>query len=205
MSRMKICKLLIVALILGCTAVCGVYFGPALLVASSSLSTTSSTVDTLKSAIFEDTLKSSIFEDTLKSSTTEDTHKSSTIEDRESYYRSRIHQPGPLDSEPPIECTLVMPTYRREKMLPPVLKHYCSKESIISKIVLVWNDPETPVPPSVRQLGETCGKQLRVVTTKENKLTNRFLPQNLDSNDTTDCEWSLLTFREIIQCLCTKY
>ena len=103
--------------------------------------------------------------------------------ERMSYYKDKIYQPRAPDSGM-VECSLLMATYKRVKMLPQVLRHYCSKKSPVNKIVLVWNDPESPIPPCVFELGKACDKELKICVTKENKMTNRFLPQNLE----TECK-----------------
>ncbi len=106
--------------------------------------------------------------------------------DRISYYKSKIYRPRDFDSGM-MECTMLMATYKRVKMLPRVMDHYCNKLSPVNRIVLVWNDPHSPIPSSVLELGERCDKELKVIPMKENNITNRFLPQNLEGID-AECE-----------------
>ena len=102
------------------------------------------------------------------------------------YYKSQIyHQKTALDN--PELCTLLMPTYRRVEILPLVVNHYCNMSTILHKIVLIWNDADNPVPPSVLQLGEECGVELKVLKMQENKLSNRFLPRNREEIE-TECK-----------------
>ena len=108
-------------------------------------------------------------------------------EDKVLLYKSLIHQTETEQKSGKAECTVLMPSYRREKMLPQILGHYCNKLSPLSRIVLVWNDPSAPVPRSLVELKKKCNKELSVIPMKENKLTNRFLPQNLEEIQ-TDCK-----------------
>lgn len=80
-----------------------------------------------------------------------------------------------------------MPTYRRAEILPLVMSHYCNMSTILHKIVLIWNDVEKPVPPSVLQLGEECETKLKILRMQENKLSNRFLPKNREEIE-TECK-----------------
>lgn len=81
-------------------------------------------------------------------------------------------------------CTMVMLTYKREKMLPRVLKHYC-KVKQLQRILVVWNDIDTPVPPAMFELTkEPCHAEIKFLVPRENKLTNRYLPR---SEIETDC------------------
>ena len=104
-------------------------------------------------------------------------------DERVLYYKSQIYHPEIRESRR-AECTVLMPTYKREKMLPQILNHYCNKLSPLTRIVLIWNDPESPIPPFVLELQEKCDKELKVIPMKENKLTNRLLPQNLEGIET---------------------
>ena len=72
-------------------------------------------------------------------------------------------------------------------MLPLVVNHYCNMSDLLHKIVLVWNDVDA-IPPSVFELGEECGTELKVIQMKENKLSNRFLPRNKEEIE-TECEF----------------
>lgn len=82
---------------------------------------------------------------------------------------------------------MIMATYKRVSMLTIVLDHYCHEDAPLDRIVVVWNDPNTSIPSSVTRLGEKCSKHVNFVSMKKNKMTNRFLPQNLDGI-ASDCE-----------------
>ncbi len=97
----------------------------------------------------------------------------------------RISQPRNIDGM--TKCTLLMPTYRRVEMLPLVVNHYCNMPTLLCKIVLVWNDVDSPIPPSVSELGEKCNTDFKIIPMKENKLSNRFLPRNKGEIE-TECE-----------------
>lgn len=71
--------------------------------------------------------------------------------------------------------TLVMLTYKREDLIPRVTRHYCSMTESIESIIVIWNDIGTSIPPSLLQL--ECEVKLKFIISKENKLTNRFLPR----------------------------
>ena len=105
-----------------------------------------------------------------------------SVESRE-YYSSRIFR-SPVDLERE-KFTIVMMTYRRYKALKFLVKHYCRVPSL-DRIVVVWNDLETAV--SKEQLLEDadCSSvPILLSISKENKLTNRYLPRE---EIKTDCE-----------------
>ena len=68
--------------------------------------------------------------------------------------------------------TIVMPTYRRTKQLPKVLKHYCSIPNV-DKILVIWNNVDQNIPEHI--LNFKCEVTVQVMKMKENKLTNRFV------------------------------
>lgn len=134
-----------------------------------------------------------------------------------SYYLSKIYQPSmKLNNDSKlVACTMVLSTYKRAQMLPEILGHYCDRRcSILSEIVVVWHDPVTPIPSSVFQLRDKCSKKMEILPMKENKLTNRFLPQNLAGIDNTnECEflvnlfsiaWQQLKHNETIDKYCIR-
>ena len=105
----------------------------------------------------------------------------SEVDSRE-YYSSRIfHSPADLERE---KFTIVIMTYRRYKALKLLLRHYCRVPSL-DRIVVVWNDLETAV--SKEQLLEDvdCSVPILLSISKENRLTNRYLPRE---EIKTDCE-----------------
>lgn len=80
---------------------------------------------------------------------------------------------------------MVMLTFKREEVLPRVLKHYC-KVGVLQRILVIWNDVvNTTVPQSLRDLNSTCTADLRFIVSEENKLTNRYLPRK---EIETDCK-----------------
>lgn len=84
-----------------------------------------------------------------------------------------------------LNCTLVMQTYKRDKILPRVLNHYC-KIPLLQRIVVVWNDIDTAVSKSLLNLTRGCAAELMFVVSRENKLTNRYIPRK---EIETDCKW----------------
>ena len=98
-----------------------------------------------------------------------------------SHYWSQIDQPRHDQKE---NCTLVMQTYKREAILPRVLKHYC-RIPLLQRILVVWNDVGTPVSQTLQNLTHSCGAELMFILSSENKLTNRYLPR---SEIETDCK-----------------
>jgi hypothetical protein len=85
------------------------------------------------------------------------------------YYSSKIFKEGARDG-----CTMVMLTYKREGLLPRILRHYC-KVSSLQRILVVWNDIDTPVPQALINSSRACKVDIKFVVSKENRLTNRYL------------------------------
>ncbi len=81
-------------------------------------------------------------------------------------------------------CTLVMLTYKRGKILPKVLMHYCNI-SLLQRILVIWNDVDAAVPEALLNLTRSCNAELMYIVSKENKLTNRYIPR---SEIETDCK-----------------
>ena len=84
--------------------------------------------------------------------------------------------------------TMIMLTYKRMKVLPRLLLHYC-KAKRLHKILVIWNDVGTPIPSNILNLVNECEVILQFIREKENKLTNRFKPR---AEIETECK-SLIT------------
>ena len=80
--------------------------------------------------------------------------------------------------------TMIMLTYKRVKVLPKLLLHYCKARSL-HKILVIWNDVESQVPQDILALAKQCQVPLVFIQEKENKLTNRFKPR---PEIETECE-----------------
>ncbi len=104
---------------------------------------------------------------------------------RIAYYRSQISHPVKLDTK----CTLVVPTYKRVRMLIPLINNYCSMSATLQKIVVVWNDIDSAIDSSVLNLISQCRPELKIIKMKKNKLSNRFLPGNYSKEIETECEY----------------
>lgn len=104
---------------------------------------------------------------------------SSGPQTRLEYYWSRIFSTN-HDSvrEPQQEkCTLIMLTYRREGSLPAVITSYCNI-TMVDKLLVIWNDVESPIPQSVLNIRNSCpANKLKFITSAENKMSNRFMPR----------------------------
>ena len=96
-------------------------------------------------------------------------------------YEKRIYHVSSMKNE---KCTMVIQTYKRAEILPRVIRHYCTM-LVFQKVVIVWNDVNTSVPQSLRNLNKKCAAQVHFVVPKENLLTNRFVPRK---EIETDCE-----------------
>lgn len=108
------------------------------------------------------------------------TRSKTPLEERLQYYTHRINSVRD-DGE---NCTMVMLTYRRTNVLPKILAHYCSSPRL-QRILVIWNDVDTNIPPSITQLADKCEADLRFIQSQENKLTNRYIPRD---EIETDCE-----------------
>ena len=98
-------------------------------------------------------------------------------------YYSEIFRIGiDLKSE---KCTMIMLTYKRIKTLPDVLTHYC-KVQFLEKILVIWNDVDTPVPQNLLELSKSCETKLQFIRERENRLSNRFKPR---PEIETECKW----------------
>ena len=73
------------------------------------------------------------------------------------------------------QFTILIMTYKRTTILQHTIPHYCSAGPSLHKVLIVWNDVTSPVPTSLRKI--SCGEtKLEFIASKENKLTNRFVP-----------------------------
>ena len=73
------------------------------------------------------------------------------------------------------QFTILIMTYKRTTILQNTIPHYCSAGPSLHKIVIVWNDITSQVPESLKRIN--CGQtKLEFIASKENKLTNRFVP-----------------------------
>ncbi|XP_011405216.2 PREDICTED: exostosin-like 2 [Amphimedon queenslandica] len=73
------------------------------------------------------------------------------------------------------QFTILIMTYKRTAILQRTIPHYCSAGPSLHKVLIVWNDVMTPIPESLTKI--PCGQtKLEFITSKENKLTNRFVP-----------------------------
>lgn len=82
--------------------------------------------------------------------------------------------------------TMVMLTYKRIKVLPKLLLHYCQVKHL-HKILVIWNDVGTQIPQNIIALTNKCEAALQFIQEKENRLTNRFKPR---PEIETECKWS---------------
>ena len=89
------------------------------------------------------------------------------------YFNKLFHQETAYEKE---SYTMIMLTYKRVKVLPKLLSHYC-KAKRLHKIVVIWNDVGSEVPRELHDLGNKCEVPLHFIQEKENKLTNRFKPR----------------------------
>ena len=80
--------------------------------------------------------------------------------------------------------TMIMLTYRREKVLPKLLLHYCEAKSL-RRMIVIWNDVESQIPEGILALANKCQVTLQFIQEEENKLTNRFKPR---PEILTDCK-----------------
>ncbi len=100
-------------------------------------------------------------------------------------YFSEIFRYKPKDDERE-EFTIIMMTYKREKVLPDLLLHYCKIKNL-HKILVIWNDVDTQIPINILKLANECQVTLQFIEETENKVTNRFKPR---PEIETDCKWN---------------
>ncbi len=97
----------------------------------------------------------------------------------EEYEKRIYHVPSTKE-----QCTMVVQTYKRAEILPRVIKHYCTM-LVFHKVIIVWNDVNTSVPQSLKELNKKCVAHVHFVVPKANLLTNRFVPRK---EIETDCK-----------------
>lgn len=115
-------------------------------------------------------------------------------------YASRIFSYGSqaLENE---NFTLLMMTYKRVNLVSDLLKHYC-KLPHLDRVVIVWNDVDSPVPDDLKKT--VCLVPIHYIVSKQNKLTNRFKPR---PEIRTDCEFCTIFNISLASCfskLCFK-
>ncbi len=97
--------------------------------------------------------------------------------DEPAVYLLYTPQPANVVSSAPIvkhKFSVIIPTYKRMKLLTKVLNNYCSLSSHIDAIFVVWNDLETEIPAALNEF--KCAVTIFVKKEKVNSLHNRFLP-----------------------------
>ena len=80
----------------------------------------------------------------------------------------------PLPVHPDEQFTIVMQTYQREGLLRKILPHYCNM-SLVSRILVIWNNVNTSVPQDLDSL-ECSRAKLIFLHMKKNTVRNRFQP-----------------------------
>lgn len=112
------------------------------------------------------------------------------------YWSKVFHQKSAYEKE---NFTIVMLTYKRTKVLPKLLLHYCRAKRL-HKIIIIWNDIDSVIPPDILELVNKCNVPLRFIKEKENKLTNRFKPRpEIETECKSDCSMSC----SLATCTCT--
>ena len=69
--------------------------------------------------------------------------------------------------------SIIIPTYKRIKLLKKVLENYCSLSTHVDTIIVVWNNVKEKVPQELKDF--SCQVTLHVKAQKVNSLNNRFL------------------------------
>ena len=80
----------------------------------------------------------------------------------------------PLPYRPGERFTIVIQTYRRQQLLRRILPHYCNM-SLVDRILVVWNNINTSVPPDLHSL-ECSRAELKFLPMSRNTVRNRFQP-----------------------------
>lgn len=97
-----------------------------------------------------------------------------------------------IDSSKSLETeqfTILTMTYKRPSLLKILIPHYCSTGPRLHKILIIWNDIDTDIPQELKQI--TCEVQLHFIVSKENKLTNRFIPyQEIETQGVCVCTYT---------------
>lgn len=94
-------------------------------------------------------------------------------ETRDSYYLYKMLGGNRINLETE-KFTLLMLTYKRTAILRKLLAHYCETGPRLDKILIIWNDIETPIPTDVRET--LCSAKLDFIIPSANKLSNRYYP-----------------------------
>lgn len=82
-------------------------------------------------------------------------------------------------------CTMVIVTYKRSRVLSKLLNHYC-KISVLQRILVVWNDNSTEIPGTTLSWTRRCKSELKFIAADANKLINRYIPRE---EIETDCKY----------------
>ena len=83
------------------------------------------------------------------------------------------------------KATVIMPTYKRTHLLQETLEHYCTMETIIDRIIIVWNNVGETVPKYLQEL--KCPIPIVFKEQKVNSLHNRFIKY---PDIQTNCEYN---------------
>ena len=98
------------------------------------------------------------------------------------YFSKIFHKQATNEKE---EFTIIIMTYKREKVLPKLLLHYCKTKNL-HKILVIWNDVGSFIPQNILSLSNECQVTLQFIQESENKVTNRFKPR---PEIETECKW----------------
>ena len=74
------------------------------------------------------------------------------------------------------QFTILIMTYKRTSILQHTIPHYCSTGAALQKIIIVWNNVGSDIPTVLTDI--KCAAKLVFIKSKQNKLTNRFIPYN---------------------------
>lgn len=69
--------------------------------------------------------------------------------------------------------SIIIPTYKRVKLLKQVLENYCSLQTHVDTIIVVWNNIKEAIPKEIKEL--SCKVKLVLKTPSVNSLNNRFI------------------------------
>ena len=116
-----------------------------------------------------------------------------TKDNEREFYFSKIFRFKTKDDERE-KFTIIMMTYKREKVLPDLLLHYCKIKNL-HKILVIWNDVDAPIPSNILKVANECQVTLQFIKETENKVTNRFKPR---PEIETDCKWELSWIKALL-------
>ncbi len=94
----------------------------------------------------------------------------------QSFSQRLKHYSSLIFSANPGNCTLVILTYKRVKIIDKVVQHYCSMNQF-QRILIIWNDIDTPIPTDLTDSSKSCAVDVKYIVSTKNKLTNRYLPR----------------------------